>query len=101
MKKEITKQELEEGYKHFLTVGNLKKFLSEHNFPDDAKVVVQRVEDFYYEENNFGVYLKEGEHTFRDSKGNIVRESLEQYTPAWCCVKYRDEDNVLFIDMHY
>jgi len=32
---------------------------------------------------------------------NIVKESLEQYHPAWCFVKYKDEDDVLFIDLHY
>ena len=99
--KEITKEELKNRYQHFMTVGDLKEFLNKHNLPDDAKVVVQRVEDVYYEKHNWGVYLKEGEHTFKDEQGKIVKESLEQYHPAWCCVKYRDEDDVLFINLHY
>ena len=99
--REITRKELVEGYKDFLTVGKLKKFLDEHNLPDTAKVVIQRVEDIYYEKHSWGVFFKEGEHTFRDPKGNIDKESLEQYHPAWCCVKYEDEKDILFIDLHY
>ena len=99
--KEITKEELTNGYDHYLTVGGLKKFLNKHNLPDTAKVVVQRVEDVYYEKYDWGVYLKEGMHTFKDDNGNIEKSSMEQYHPAWCCVKYNDEDNILFIDLHY
>lgn len=83
--KEITKEELINSYDHYLTVGRLKEFLNKHNLPDTAKVVVQRVEDVYYEKHNWGVYLKE----------------MEQYHPAWCCVKSSGEDDVLFINLHY
>jgi len=99
--KEITKEQLTNGYDQYLTVGGLKEFLNKHNLPVSAKVVVQRIEDVYYEKHNWGVYLKEGEHTFKDDNGNIVKSSMEQYHPAWCCVKYNDEDNMLFIDLHY
>jgi hypothetical protein len=99
--KKITKEELTNRYQDYLTVGDLKNFLNKHNLPDNAKVVVQRVEDIYYEKHNWGVYLKEGEHTLKDEQGNIIKESLEQYHPAWCCVKYNNEDDVLFIDLHY
>lgn len=99
--KEITKEELINQYQDYLTVGDLKNFLNKHNLPDNAKVVVQRIEDIYYEKHNWGLYLKEGEHVLKDEQGNIIKESLEQYHPAWCCVKYNNEDDVLFIDMHY
>lgn len=99
--KEITKEELTNSYNDFLTVGELKEFLNKYSLPDNAKVVVQRVKDVYYEKHNWGVYLKEGEHTFRDGNGDIVKESLEQYHPAWCCAKYNNEDDVLFINLHY
>jgi hypothetical protein len=98
--KEITKEELKK-YNYYLTVGDLKKFLDKHNLPDNSPVLIQRVEDVYYEEHRWGVYLKEGEHTFKDNEGNLVKESLEQYHPAWSCVKYKDEDDILFIDLHY
>tara|TARA_R110000822_G_scaffold150128_1_gene289230 strand:+ start:20 stop:325 length:306 start_codon:yes stop_codon:yes gene_type:complete len=97
---EISKEELTNEYDHYLTVGGLKRFLDKHDLPESAKVVVQRVEDVYYEKHNWGVYLKEGMHTFKDD-GVIVKSSMQQYHPAWCCVKYNDEDNVLFIDLHY
>lgn len=99
--KKITKEDLTNGYDYFLTVGQLKKFLDKHQLPDQAKVVVQRVEDRYFEGNNWGVYLKEGDNTFKDDNGVIDEETLSQYHPAFCCVKYNDEDDVLFIDMHY
>ena len=45
-------------YKDYLTVGKLKKFLEEHpELPDDANVLIQRVEDRYYEKNGWVVVL--------------------------------------------
>ena len=49
------------GYKDYLTVGKLRKFLEEHSeLPDDALVLTQRVEDKYYEKNGiiFIVFLR-------------------------------------------
>lgn len=97
---EISNQELKK-YTDALTVGDLKKFIVQHDLQDDAKVMVQRVEDVYYERHGWNVYLKEGEHTFKDNEGNVVKESMEQYHPAWSCVRYGDDDNLLFIDLHY
>lgn len=34
---------------HHLTVGDLLKFIEKHNIPMDAPVVMQRVEDHYYQ----------------------------------------------------
>lgn len=99
--KEISKEDLKVVYRGYLNVGDLKAFLNKHNLPDDGLVMAQRVEDCYYKKYGWGVYLKEGEHTFKDNKGNIIKESLEQYTPAFCCVKYNDENEHLFIDLHY
>ncbi len=126
--KEITKEELK-NYTHFLTVGKLKEFLNKHQLPDDARVVVQRVEDVYYEEHNWGVYLKEGENTYQSRQWNEdiekgkyldkeqypnikvenlkpnteeqIKESMEQYHPVWSCVRYNDDEDVLFLDLHY
>lgn len=48
--RELTKEELLK-YRDggFLTVGRLKEILEKHDYPDDAIVVVERVEDHYYE----------------------------------------------------
>jgi len=99
--REISKEQLTNEYRGFLTVGDLKEFLYRHNLPTNAKVVIQRVEDFYFEKNQWGVYLKETGDTIRDEDGNVVKESMNQYHPAWCCVRYQDDSDVLFIDMHY
>lgn len=99
--REILKKELIDKSNHHLTVGDLKKFLNKHNLPDNAVVLIQRVEDIYYEKHQWGVYLKEGEYTIKDTEGKIEKDSLTQYTPAWCCVNYKDENELLFIDLHY
>lgn len=117
MVREITKEELKKEYKSFMTVGELKEFISERNINDDAKILVQRVEDIYYEKHNWAVYKKGGDVYQRallfnkdieknkfSSLKKVSEEELEslkdEYTPAWCCVYYNDEDN-LFIDLHY
>lgn len=41
-----------EGYNDYCTVGDLKKFLEKHNLPDNAKILLQRVEDKYFEAGN-------------------------------------------------
>ncbi len=117
-------------YRDFMSVGDLRKFLAEHSeLPDDAKVLVQRIEDVYYEKHGWGVVLKEGEHYHSAKELNIRMEEeikrrkngehpkygmedpakyiheldidlMEQYHPAWCCVKYKDDNN-LYIDLHY
>lgn len=97
---EISKEQLKE-YKDFLTVGKLKEFLSENNLSDDSIVVIQRVEDVYFDQHNWGVYLKEGSNTAYDDQENVIKDSLEQYHPAWCCVRYKDDPDILFIDLHY
>jgi len=58
----LTEEEVTEKYTHYLTVGGLKKSIERYNIPDEAKVVVQRVEDSYYKKGSWGVMLKEGEH---------------------------------------
>ena len=100
---ELKKEELiePEGFIHYLTVGELKKFLEETNLPDNSPVLIQRVEDFYYEKWGWGVYMKENENSFSNEKGEIVKESLTQYHPAFSCAFYKDEDNILFINLHY
>ena len=96
--KKLSKEEIQ-NYEHTLTVGKLKEFIEEYNLPDDAKVLIQRVEDKYYE-SGWGVHLKAGYDAYKNDGGEYVEESLDQYHPAWSCVKYEDDD-LLFIDLHY
>ena len=115
-----------------LTIGELKKFLEENkDLPDDSPILVERVEDKYFSNNGWGVYLKEGDfyNQTKNFNENMLKEielrkkgeeseyeSIEdpnkyiteltddlkvQYFPTWCCVRYNDEDNILFIDCHY
>lgn len=86
----MSKEDLDNGYEHYLTVGDLKKFLEQHDLPNDAKVLVERVEDAYYEDNNWRVYEKDTD-----------QEGKAQYTPAWCVVRCKDDKDLLFIDLHY
>jgi len=136
-----------------LTVGDILKFVKEHNVPSTAKVLIERVTDNYFEgidisgmsgtredgtigilppgskSNGWAVYLKKGESWWYCNKWNEdidsgkyldteqyprmqgkelkkyteeqLIDSMTQYIPAWCCVKYNDEDDILFIDIHY
>jgi len=117
-----------------LTVGDLKRHITKNEIPDSAPVLIERVEDTYYERNNWGVLLKGGYHYHQILKDNertrqeierrargeephypgikdsdlaiidrqeILDEFKNQYTPSWSCVKYEDEDSILFIDLHY
>lgn len=77
-------------YKHNMTVGDLRKVIE--GLPDDGKVMVQRVEDMYFEQHNWAVYEKQQE------VGMLTHEN--QYHPAWCAIRYPDEPH-LFLDLHY
>jgi len=96
IEKVISQDEVLNKYEHFLTAGGIKKFIEENNIPDTAKVLIERVHDVYYEKHGWGVYLKPGMHSDAG-----IPETMNQYHPAWCCVKYSDEPNILFIDLHY
>lgn len=123
-----TKEELV-NYPMHLRVGDLKKFLDKHSLDDNAIVMVQRVEDIYYEKNNWGVYLKKGEsynyclkhnrdvesgkYLDKEKYPNIkpenlkimsekdMQDAMDQYHPAWSCIRYNDDKEMLFIDLHY
>jgi len=129
--KRMSKKELMEYTEnhHYLTVGQLKKFIEENNIPDSAPVVVERVLDMYYEQNNWTVYpkpehwsgtmmrfnerLKNGEFDdteqyplmTEEMKKPYSQEDIDnansEYTPAFCAVRYLDEPDVLFLNLHY
>jgi hypothetical protein len=121
------KEDLFKGYT--LTVGKLKKFIEEHNLPDDAPVLIERIEDVYFEKHNWSVYLKEGEsfdylkkfnediesgkYLDKEQYPKIKPENLilsteeelteakDQYFHTHCCVFYKDDPDILFITSHY
>jgi hypothetical protein len=133
--REIKKDDLEK-YRHngYYTVGRLLKCIQEKldsgELEQDSLVLSQRIEDMYFEKNNWGVVKKEGEHyhhclehnkkidegfylnkeEFPDIKGGepflnrISEEEMEaskdQYHPIWCPVVYKDDKN-LYLDLHY
>lgn len=131
--KKYTREDIDRIAKNnFLTVGALKKFLADHpDLLDDSPVLVQRIEDKYFEYHDWGVYLKKGEHYWnqvnlnKEMNEEIFRrkngyepeyemenpedymldpeepEFMDQYIPIWCPVQFNDEKGILFLDIHY
>jgi hypothetical protein len=114
------------SYKHNLNVGQLKEFLIKNNVPDSAKVLSQRIEDTYYDNNSWSTVKKKGErwHYFNDlnkkcegefldkeqypliddvnkykTDEKTLNEAKEEFSPVWCCVKYENDDN-LYLHLH-
>jgi hypothetical protein len=81
-----------DGGNHGMTVGKLKEFLNKHNLPDDARIFVQRIPDYYYLKGGWG------------TKKKLVKEYWgaykTEYTQIHWAVKYNNE-NELFLDLHY
>jgi hypothetical protein len=88
----MTPQEFKERYTkhHYLTVGKLKEYLAD--YPDDALVVTQRVEDMYYE--------KYGWQTLKKPDPIFTRQEIE-YSPVWSPVLYKDDKECFYLDLHY
>jgi hypothetical protein len=86
----MTSKEFKEKHKHYLTVGDLKKQLAD--YPDDALVVAQRVEDVYYEHRGWET-LKQPDH--------LYPEYNQQYTAVWSPVTYGDDRECFYLDLHY
>lgn len=123
----ISKEELNNRYKHHLTMGGLRKFIEENkNLSDDVKVVAERVEDVYFENHNWGVLLKKGlmyfqmermnekmraeierrekgeepEYTVENPKDFIAElneDLMEQYIPPWAITT---DGEVVYVHNH-
>lgn len=99
----ITKEDLYKFTKNgYLTVGDLKRFIQKYNIPDHAPVLVERVEDKYYEgidvsgisgynesedgrfpegskSEGWGVYLKEGDsYRYTQTMNARMREEISR-----------------------
>lgn len=85
----MTSKEFREQHKDYLTVGELKKYLTD--YPDDALVVAQRVEDVYYEKHGWKT-LKKPDH--------LYPEHNNQYSAVWSMVSYDDKE-CCYLDLHY
>ena len=85
----MTSKEFREQHKDYLTVGELKKYLTD--YPDDALVVAQRVEDVYYEKHGWKT-LKKPDH--------LYPEHNNQYSAVWGMVSYDDKE-CCYLDLHY
>lgn len=86
----MTSQEAKDKYEHYLRVGDLKKQLE--NYPDDALVVAQRVEDVYYERHGWQTI---------DKPDHLYSDHFQQYSPVWGICTYKDDKDCLFLDLHY
>ena len=124
---EISLEKLKERYQDFLTVGKLRASLDD--YPDNARVLIERVEDHYYENNHWDVVFKKdmnwwndenenerirnGEYAnkeeyphleiekFRETTQEEQKHFMAQYHPAWCVVGFGDDKENLYIGMHY
>lgn len=85
----MTSKEFKEKHKHYMTVGDLKKQLAD--YPDDALVVAQRVEDTYYDHNGWQT-LKKADH--------LYPEYDNEYSAVWSSVSYDDKE-CFYLDLHY
>ena len=74
-----------------LTVGDLRKYLETHNPPDDAIVLVERVEDIYFEKHGWETTKK---------VHSILEDENSEYIKAFCAYKFKDDNN-LYINCHY
>lgn len=110
--------------KHYCTVKTLKEYIAKYNIPDDAIVMMQRVEDVYFGERGWPTIKKKGDawrtcQLFNEKiddpelpgmkgKTTISEEEMEkaktEYYPCWSPVIYRDEEHdkhYFYLDAHY
>jgi hypothetical protein len=126
---ELSKEELINKYDDYLTVGKLKEVFKKQKLSDDARVLVERVEDFYFENNHWSVYRYGGYWYWSSLRMNEkidsgvfndrtkypkmddpekyrvsekeLHEMQSQYRPAFCSFKDEEHPEFLFINLHY
>lgn len=85
----MTRDEAVSNYKDYLTVGKLRETLS--RLPDDAVVLVERVEDFYYQKHGWAVVTED----------DPIEPSFQhQYHPGWEAWSYEADPRILWIGLH-
>lgn len=82
-----------EDNKKFTTVkvGDLKKLFDKYHIPNDVAVLIQRIEDVYFEKHGWTT-LKVDDPIY---PGNV-----DEYIPTHC-VWYNKDLKVVLIDSHY
>lgn len=128
MSQAITSKELNKNSNYF-TVGQLKEWIEKYNIPDSACILMQRVEDNYFEKHNWETIKKEGywyhilkrhnkridegyflnKENFPNIKGDEeflkkysdkeMEEIKDEYYPCFSPVFYDNE--FLYLDAHY
>lgn len=78
-------------YEHYSTVQELLDFIEKNNIDKNSKILVQRIEDMYYEQYNWTT-IKKDSVDFADEQ--------DEFTPVWCPVKYKDDDK-LYLHLHH
>jgi len=92
MNENYTKEELLSAKFGCLTMGDLAEFVyNNSHIPRDTKVLIERIEDIYFEKYNWKVLeVQTGEY----------EEDKNEFFPAWCISKDRNED-FIYIYNHY
>lgn len=117
----------EELLKNGLTVGQLLDFIEKHKIPRDAKVLYERIQDVYFDRNNWKTVKREGFQYFicekdkekargewndKEQYPNMTPEIIQstlainsddfknQYVIAESPIKHNEDDN-LYITAHY
>jgi hypothetical protein len=75
-KNDLTKEGLNDRSLDNITVGKLKEFINKNNIPDTAKIVVERVEDYYYDNGGWGTLKQKGELWW--NQHNLNHRMLEE-----------------------
>ena len=130
--KTISKKELLDIKRHDFTIGDIRKFLKQNeDLKDDAVVLIERIEDIYFNKNNWSVYLEPGDSLYNQDRMNkemmdeverrkrgeeseypkienpedyickIDDSFKDQFIPANCISRHCGEDDLIFIHLHY
>lgn len=124
----LTKEEILSH--HGTSFKMLKEFVEKHHINENALILVERIEDFYYHYNSWGVLpvkdeayynclkwnedIDEGKYLNKEKYPNIDPKSLKkfteeeleraksQYHPVWCPIFAEEGDkDLIFLCMHY
>ena len=80
----------------YATVRDLKNFIKDNKIPDDALILYQRIEDYYFTKKGGW-----GESVCTVRKTSELKGAPDdQYTTVWTPIKFKKDDN-LYLTAHY